>query len=102
MTHRPFDDHTLCLLNAAVWFVEQPSFGRRYMSWRRVEIATNAVAEIQKRLAVEPQKLDNGRNEDRRGGQPRRTSNLHAYPDRADRAEADTKEYQSPPSQSIE
>jgi hypothetical protein len=32
MTHRPFDDHTLCLLNAAVWFVEQ---GRmQIIDWR--------------------------------------------------------------------
>jgi hypothetical protein len=32
MTHRPFDDHTLCLLNAAVWFVAQQKRPRHY-SW---------------------------------------------------------------------
>jgi hypothetical protein len=29
MTHRPFDDHTLCLLNAAIEFVERGGYKQR-------------------------------------------------------------------------
>jgi hypothetical protein len=29
MKHQPFSDHTLCLLNAAVWFVERGGYKQR-------------------------------------------------------------------------
>jgi hypothetical protein len=65
MTHRPFDDHTLCLLNAAVWFVEQRA--HRVDSWRLAEILES---DEQKMLAIARQRRHNGGNEDRWGSEP--------------------------------
>jgi hypothetical protein len=65
MTHRPFDDHTLCLLNAAVWYVEQRT--HRVDSWRLAEILES---DEQKMLAIARQRRDNRRNEERQALRP--------------------------------
>jgi hypothetical protein len=38
VTDRPFDDHTLCLLNAAVWYVERVPVNIRAQHHRLIEI----------------------------------------------------------------
>jgi hypothetical protein len=65
MKHQPFSDHTLCLLNAAIEFVEQRT--HRVDSWRLAEILES---DEQKMLAIARQRRHNGGNEDRWGSEP--------------------------------
>jgi hypothetical protein len=57
MKHQPFSDHTLCLLNAAIEFVEQRE-GHRVDSWRLAEILES---DEQKMLAIARQRRHNNR-----------------------------------------
>jgi hypothetical protein len=66
MKHQPFSEHTLCLLNAAIEFVEQRE-GHRVDSWRLAEILES---DEQKMLAIARQRRHNGGNEDRWGSEP--------------------------------
>lgn len=59
MTHRPFSDDVIGLLNAAVWYVERCPPHARQPSWRLLEIDRKSLEEMQKRLAPRMGQADN-------------------------------------------
>jgi hypothetical protein len=65
-THRPFDTHTLQLLNAAVWFVESRRPNGRY-EWRIVGEGGKLLPE-NKRAAVGVTSASGSPNHTHKGG----------------------------------